>query len=69
MNNPASLQAQIDEGGNPFGNIPQDIELCFANSRMLQQRKDQFTLKPNEKTDITDRGRTPFELSKWVQLL
>jgi len=39
LNNPASLQTQIDEGGNPFGNIPQDMELCFANSRMLQPRE------------------------------
>jgi hypothetical protein len=60
---PTSLQAQIDEGGNPFGNIPTDVELCFESSRMLQKREDQFHLKPGEKT-VTPRGKAPLRAVK-----
>jgi len=58
------LQAQIDEGGNPFGNIPKDVELCFDNSRMLQEREDQFQLKPGVKVDSTPKGRAPLRAVK-----
>ena len=64
VTDPTSLQAQIDEGGNPFGNITKDVELCFENSRMLQKREDQFHLKPGEKTDITPRGEAPLRAVK-----
>ena len=68
-NNPASLQAQIDEGGNPFGNIPTDVELCFENSRMLQEREDQFQLKHGEKTDSTTRQSPPTSCQSGFKLL
>ena len=60
---PTSLQAQIDEGGNPFGNIPKDVELCFESGRMLHKREDQFHLKPGEKT-VSPRGKAPLRAVK-----
>jgi len=59
LNKPTIMQAQIGEGGNPFGNIPQEIELCFENSTMLLPREDQVTLKSGEKSERQDRGKAP----------
>jgi len=63
LNKSTSIQAQIDEGGNPFGNISQEVKPCFENSTMLQTREDHFGLKPGEKSDKT-RAKPPRELSK-----
>jgi len=64
LNKPTSMQAQIHEGGNPFGNIPQEIELCFEKSTMLLPREDQLTLKPGEKSERQDRGKAPLRAVK-----
>jgi len=58
------MQAQIHEGGNPFGNIPQEIELCFEKSTMLLPREDQITLKPGEKAERKDKGKAPLRAVK-----
>jgi len=63
LNKLTTIQAQIDEGGNPFGNISQEVKPCFENSTMLQTREDHFGLKPGEKSDKT-RAKPPRELSK-----
>ena len=40
LNDPRSTLAFIDEGGNPFGNIPEHAELCIRSTEMLRERED-----------------------------
>ena len=59
LNKPTSIQAQIDEGGNPFGSIPREVELYFENSTIMVPREDQFELKPGEKLGRENKGKIP----------
>jgi len=40
LHDPRSILAFIDEGGNPFGNIPEHAELCIKSTEMLRERED-----------------------------
>ena len=40
LNDPRSTLAFIDEGGNPFGGIPEHAELCIKSTEMLRERED-----------------------------
>jgi hypothetical protein len=40
LNDPRFTLAFIDEGGNPFGAIPEHAELCIKSTEMLRERED-----------------------------
>ena len=44
VNHPRSIKAQLDEGGRPWGNIPDGIKLGFENSDMERKREDFFEI-------------------------
>ena len=40
LNDPATVKGQLDEGGHPWGNIPQGVVLGFDNSVLDNKRED-----------------------------
>jgi len=58
LHDPRSTLAFIDEGGNPFGNIPEHAELCIRSTEILREREDlPITEWPPEEQPASSRSQ------------